>query len=523
MRAWQAFLPARPLYNVRVTAWRVADGVCFLLFFAFLAWLPLPFGSASDGAQVWLIVPALLLCAAACAVRSLAPGRQHSRAARLWFAGGALLVLIAAFQLLPVPTIILRILSPEAASIRAGADHIAQLSGVQTSTLHPLTLDASDTTLQLLRLLADLAIFLTSLLLVRGAARRLALSFLLVGTAMFEAIYAVRESSSGRFAIWGWRNTLMYGRPSGTFVNPNHFAHYAAIILPLAGFLSALAWHESSRTGAPLGRRVASLIEKRLPLFAVGALGILACATSMIIAQSRGAVLAVLGGITLASVLTQRGKRGVAGHLWALASVVGLIVVVVIGLGQSEIAGRLHGDQTSGLAGRRAPIAAALRLWSRFPLFGSGANTFENVVLMTERQGEILFNHAHNDYVEVAATMGAAGLVGALTLLLLGVAFSSRELRRRAHPSWRRQAFQIAALTSVAIAMVHALVDFNLFIPANPATLAAIMGAAAGAGARRQREAGEPEAGPMLPPSPSAPPPEPLKAEMCHPHRLVHG
>ncbi|HEV7588258.1 MAG TPA: hypothetical protein VGO40_09085, partial [Longimicrobium sp.] len=44
--------------------------------------------------------------------------------------------------------------------------------------------------------------------------------------------------------------------------------------------------------------------------------------------------------------------------------------------------------------------------------------------------------------------------------------------------SWRRRAFQLAALASLTIAMVHALFDFNFYIPANPATLAVILGAA---------------------------------------------
>ena len=39
----------------------------------------------------------------------------------------------------------------------------------------------------------------------------------------------------------------------------------------------------------------------------------------------------------------------------------------------------------------------------------------------------------------------------------------------------------MAALTSLTIASVHALFDFNFFIPANPATLAAIAGAAVAA------------------------------------------
>jgi hypothetical protein len=48
----------------------------------------------------------------------------------------------------------------------------------------------------------------------------------------------------------------------------------------------------------------------------------------------------------------------------------------------------------------------------------------------------------------------------------------SREL------TWRRCAFQAAALASLTAALVHALLDFNFFIPANPATLSVILGAA---------------------------------------------
>lgn len=470
-----------------VTQWGIVDAICFALFFAYLAWLPLPFGSASDGAQIWLIVPALVL-GATTILHVVVPARRYSRAVRVWLAGAALFLLVAAIQLVPLPVSLLGMLSPKAAAIRRSADGIARLAGVMPSAFHPLTLDPTDTGLQVLRLLAFFSIFVTALLLVRGAARRMALAFLLVATAMFETFYAVREASLGRFSIWGWKNTLMYGRPSGTFVNPNHFAHYAAIILPMAGFLCALAWHESSRPGASFGRHAASLIEKRLPLFAMGALGALACVTSIVIAQSRGAVLAVLGGIALASVMTRSGAQGLARRLWAVVSVAGLIVLLVFVLGRGEIASRLHGDQTSGLGGRRAPLRAAVNSWSLFPVFGSGANTFEDVILMTQKPGEILFNHAHNDYVEIAATMGLIGLLAGFAPLLWGYHLLSQELRRGTHGSWRRDAFQVAALTSVGIALVHALFDFNFFIPANPATLAAIAGAAAGATARQVRQ-----------------------------------
>src|SRR5205814_3492530 len=43
-------------------------------------------------------------------------------------------------------------------------------------------------------------------------------------------------------------------------------SHYAAIILPLAMFLCALAWHTAAPPGAPWGRRIAMLIDRRFVL-----------------------------------------------------------------------------------------------------------------------------------------------------------------------------------------------------------------------------------------------------------------
>ncbi|MEO6259369.1 MAG: O-antigen ligase family protein [Thermoanaerobaculia bacterium] len=467
-------------------AW--AEGTCCALFFAYLAWLPLPFGSASDGAQRWLIVPALLLCAAAITIRFLSPfSRRHSRATRLWLSGGLLLVAVIAFELLPLPSISLRAISPEAARIRLGADIIARLGGVSPATLHPLTLDPSDTLLQLLRVMAYLATFTTALLIVRGATRRLAFAIVLVTMAVFEAVYAVHELSLQRFAIWGWKNTLMFGRASGTFVNPNHFAHYTAIILPMSCFLAALAWHESSPSGLPFSRRLASLIEKRLLLFTCGTLGVLACGTAVLIAQSRGAVMAIIGGVALTSALTVSGRKRIAFRFLAIVVMTAFLALAALTFGRDGIARRVTRDQMLGIGGRQPPIRSALLLWARFPLAGSGANTFENVVSMVQEPGRVLYNHAHNDYAELAATMGAIGLVTALIPLIAGCVFFGRDLRRNNSRSWRGQAFRTAALASLGVALTHALVDFNFFIPANPSTLAAIVGVAAGASARRRR------------------------------------
>src|SRR5207248_7514281 len=120
-------------------------------------------------------------------------------------------------------------------------------------------------------------------------------------------------------------------------------------------------------------------------------------------------------------------------------------------------------------------------LWKRFPLFGTGLGTFVDVSSMTGA-GDVthVINHAHDDYAEIAATTGVVGLLVALVPFLAGYVALVRMTFgvRAAELSWTRRAYRAAALTSITIALVHALIDFNFFIPANPATLAAIGGAA---------------------------------------------
>jgi O-antigen ligase len=454
----------------------------FAILLAFLMWVPMPFGSASDASQLMLIVPALLICAGAALLRATSQSPLVlTRPARIWAAGAVLFVLVIALQLVPLPMPVLGVLSPRSAAIWGRAARVAGLAGLQTPALHPMTIDPDHTLLHLYRVLAYFATFLSSMILVRDKARRTVLATVLACVAIFEAVYAVHEAALGRYAIWGWKNTLIFGRATGTFVNPNHFAHYAAIILPLALYLSAYAWHTAAPAGAPFGRRFVKLVERRFIPFAFGLLAALGCVTAVLVSQSRGAMLAIIGGFAIVGAMASDKEHAFArGVLIAVAAAAAIGAAIVV-LGQTETMGRLERTRASQLDSRRASIVGAFRIWKMFPLLGSGAGTYPDVVLMTRAtSSEVLANHAHDDYAEILATTGALGFVVSVVPLLAGFAALKRNaFGPNGEPmSWRRRAYKAAALTSISIAMIHALVDFPFFIPANPITLAAIAGAA---------------------------------------------
>src|SRR4051794_17782807 len=107
----------------------VAQLALFVLLLSFLIWVPMPFGSASDASQPLLIVPALLLCAAAALLRSAdASPFVPTRPGRLWIIGGVLFVLVISLQLVPLPMPIPQVVSPQSAAIWARAARLAALA-----------------------------------------------------------------------------------------------------------------------------------------------------------------------------------------------------------------------------------------------------------------------------------------------------------------------------------------------------------------------------------------------------------
>ncbi|HEX7828944.1 MAG TPA: O-antigen ligase family protein [Thermoanaerobaculia bacterium] len=463
-----------------------AEAACLALFFAWLIWLPMPFGSVVEKARLPLIaVPLALLVLAALlrlwATRDRTNAAQPTRPWLIWGNGALLFIAAGALQLVPLPPSLLQLASDESARIWNGAARVAALAGVPTSNLHPITVDPQQTTFEVLRLCALFATFTVAALLIRNHARRRALAIALCLGAVFEALYGLREAALQRYEIWGWVNKLIFHRVTGTFVNPNHFGHYVAIILPMALFLAAADWRSAGDRDTPHLRRIALVFEHSGLRTSFALVSALLCTTALLLSQSRGAMVAAAAGI-LFTIALLPGKR-VARIGYATIAGIALITSLVLFLGTERTLRRFVPTdiEINALDGRRIAVRAGIDIWNRFPIFGSGLGTFERVVTMDQKEGlDLTYHHAHNDYIEIAATAGTLGAVIALVtfaggyvwLLRMTFGVASREL------SWRRRAFQAAALASLTIAAIHALFDFNFYIPANPATLMAMAGAA---------------------------------------------
>jgi O-Antigen ligase len=470
-----------------------AEWAMLALLLAWLIWIPLPFGSVVELAQVPLIAVPLSICCLAAATRLVAGGPlQTSRPLLIWTSGAVVFALIVALQIAPLGESLVAAISPAAARIWADARALYSLSMDSAPRDFPraftLSIAPNTTRLQLFRFLACLAAMLSSAILIRTHRRRAALAIALCASAALQVLYGVREATLRRYEIWGWKNTLIFNRVTGTFVNPNHFAHYLALILPVAVFLIAAAWYQANRTSRPrLAEGIARLAERQLPLAVLGVFTALTCLCGILVAQSRGALLATLvgGGVAGAGLLGSGRRRGRwAGLLvrFAAGAVLGglLLYGLVSFLGQERTVERFRPNEVEQetAVGRLIGIKTALAIWDAFPIFGSGLGTFDEVAL-TYQTADLtrIYNHAHCDYAEILATTGIGFLVAFVTIAA-GYVWLWRATFTTPPQSRRTRAFLVAAIASITIALVHALFDFNFFIPANPATLAVIAGSA---------------------------------------------
>ena len=467
---------------------RFAERACLAIFFGWLIWLPMPFGSIVERARLPLIAVPLALCVCASLLRLYATRdrtntAQPTMAWAFWGMGALVFLGVCALQLVPLAPGILRALSAESHAIWSGASKVASLAGAAPRRTWPLTIDPRASLQELLRLGAIFATFTTSALLIRTHLRRRVLACTLAAAAVFESLYGLREAALQRYEIWGWVNRLVFDRVTGTFVNPNHFAHYLAIVLPMTLFLGLSLWRDAGRRDVPVLRRIAGLIERHALLTGFTMLAAISCLAAMLLSQSRGALVA-LGAAMLGVGAMMPGRRVARIAAGATAGVM-LVLALALFLGTGRTITRFSptnvGQQSIS---RGQALVTAAQIWRRFPLLGSGLGTFAHVVSMEQDHDvDRIYHHAHNDYAELAATTGTLGFLVGMITLIGGYVWLVRETfgERAEEITFVRRAFQATALLSIGVALVHALFDFNFYIPSNPATLAAIAGAAVAA------------------------------------------
>lgn len=136
--------------------------------------------------------------------------------------------------------------------------------------------------------------------------------------------------------------------------------------------------------------------------------------------------------------------------------------------------GRLSVADPGGQTERMQLWKETLPVIGAYPVFGCG---YESGFMRYKKSWPLVTDDfAHNDYLQYLAELGLVGFVIAGTLLA-GVLIGAIGAGKR-HSSPSGRALAVACLAAMAAILLHSVVDFNLYIPANSLCFAWICGVA---------------------------------------------
>jgi len=246
-----------------------------------------------------------------------------------------------------------------------------------------------------------------------------------------------------------WVRELRYGGiPFGPYVNRNHFAGLAELLIPPG--LAILILRAERRDQLPL--------VALFTLFPIGAL---------FLSASRGGIMSFLAEIGLLAILLlfrrREGKELVAA---GLVVVLGIALVSWLGIGRAleRFASYKSLEVTEGR--RIEMLHGTWRIFLDHPIAGTGLGTLQDVFPLYETMYDgLIVNHSHNDYAEVLAETGVVGGLCGLAFQVLLAWTGWRNLN--AERDVRILAFHAGAFVACFGLLVHAAVDFNFHIPSN--------------------------------------------------------
>ncbi|MGE4002708.1 MAG: O-antigen ligase family protein [Planctomycetaceae bacterium] len=258
----------------------------------------------------------------------------------------------------------------------------------------------------------------------------------------------------------------------GAFTNPNHFANFLAMAVPIL-----LAWYAMRPSGSHRRRQdpYPSLSERLTRLSGPLALaGLALVSIGILLSQSRGGlVTACIGAIvTLLLLLRQRLlSLATAGTIGGI-SVAALVSLSLFGTHIESLIERNFHELVSGDVqqldrgdARQKIWAAALAGIADYPLLGTGLGTHREVYWTyfdhPDIDGE--YSHAENGPLQLTLETGLVGIALAAAAWLLIGFWCCRGLWRKSPPA--AGALLAAAAGVFAVNLVHSITDFVWYVP----------------------------------------------------------
>lgn len=293
-------------------------------------------------------------------------------------------------------------------------------------------------------------------------------SFWITGTII--CFYGLIIQMTGLQQILWFRKWAYFNDLTATFVNHNHFAIYAGMVLIAGMILMVQSWRSTIRNCRP-GRRIETIRNWILIQGVPRATTLVLTLLCIILSHSRAGLVCSLIGLGGALFFYQiyfhsKGRAVLVSIFFALV----LMGTVGVAAQFTDRFAILFSDDSA--LQRTKVYDITWRAIKDNPWLGYGLNGFEPEYRLYQQNMYWEFNHAHSDLLESVLDFGLIGAVllwSSMGLLLSGL---WRGICRRR----RDGMYAIMGLSASLVVLAHAIIDFDLQIPGIAMTWAVLMG-----------------------------------------------
>lgn len=310
------------------------------------------------------------------------------------------------------------------------------------------------------------AFFALTILLLNTRARVERAIWLVIIAGAFQALYGSFMVMSG--LEWGFfsEKWTYLGKATGTFVNRNHLAGYLEMSLALGiGFLLA----SSTRYSGNWQQKLRQLIEVMLSPKVIMRLLLAVMVIGLVMSRSRMGNTAFFASLMLTGGLALLLMKNKSASTTILLSSLLIIDIAIVGtfFGVEKVAERLQSSSIEKES-RDEVSRDTFNMWLENPLLGTGAASYKYVYPHFKNDdvtSTLLYDYAHNDYLQFLAEFGAIGFLLLAFSVALSFYWAVQAMRVRRRPI--NQGLGFASAMGIMAIMFHSTVDFNLQIPAN--------------------------------------------------------
>jgi tetratricopeptide (TPR) repeat protein len=465
----------------------VFDTAIERLLIGILAFMPLAFGVVHAWSEEIVIAlsGAIVLCFL---LKLIFHNNQHLTWNWAYVPVGIFL-LIAVFQLAPLPANLISIVSPNTAALKT--ELLGDLPNADAE-LRSMTLSfypyATKHDLRLVLAVAGVFVVVINIFRRPNQIKCLLMAIAVIGGII--ALIALAQNLLGNGKIYWLISSKNTKGQSGPFVNHSNYAQFMNLSIGAALGLVMVELHEAfggkKITPSAVFKYLSCSSAKNLwLLLAVMCLG----ATTVFMSLSRGGMVSMLIAISFTTLLVA-SQQSLKSHTWLIVLIALITFTLLLHTGFDTVYDRLATlrDFDKAQSSRWQILKDIGVIWTKFPIFGTGLGTHFAVYPMFDRSTLIeSARHAENEYAQALEETGLAGL-GLLTIFGIMIWSSYARNIRNANLPICSAAYGLGF--GILAILIHSLSDFGQHLPAN-AFLSAIACALMVSLAQRQKNASQ--------------------------------